>query len=103
MKTGIIRRVDDLGRIVLPKEIRRTLCIKEGDPLELSLDGNKLVLELYIPMCDYEKSINYIIEQIERDDYLFEKPEYRESREKAISALKEARNAVCSTEKGGVE
>ena len=34
--TGIVRRIDDLGRIVIPKEIRRTLRIKEGDPLERS-------------------------------------------------------------------
>ena len=38
--TGIIRRIDDLGRIVIPKEIRRTLNIKEGDPLEYTIaDG----------------------------------------------------------------
>ena len=35
--TGIVRRVDDLGRIVIPKEIRRTLRIREGDPLQASL------------------------------------------------------------------
>ena len=35
--TGIVRRVDDLGRIVIPKEIRRTLRIREGDPLQTSL------------------------------------------------------------------
>ena len=35
--TGIVRRVDDLGRIVIPKEIRRTLRIREGDPLEIRL------------------------------------------------------------------
>ena len=33
--TGIVRRIDDLGRVVIPKEIRRTLRIREGDPLEL--------------------------------------------------------------------
>jgi len=35
--TGIVRRIDDLGRIVIPKEIRRTMHIREGDPLEISL------------------------------------------------------------------
>ena len=52
MKTGIIRRIDDLGRIVIPKEIRRKLNIQEGDPLELSLDGNKVIFELYIFLYD---------------------------------------------------
>lgn len=37
--TGIIRRIDDLGRIVIPKEIRRTMRIREGDPFEIFLDG----------------------------------------------------------------
>ena len=38
--TGIVRRIDDLGRVVIPKEIRRTLKIKEGDPLELFITEN---------------------------------------------------------------
>lgn len=37
--TGIIRRIDDLGRVVIPREIRRTLHIKEGDPFEIFLDN----------------------------------------------------------------
>ena len=36
--TGVVRRIDDLGRIVIPKEIRKTLRIKEGDPLEIFTD-----------------------------------------------------------------
>ena len=36
--TGVVRRIDDLGRVVIPKEIRRTLRIKEGDPLEIFTD-----------------------------------------------------------------
>lgn len=103
MKTGIIRRIDDLGRIVIPKEIRRTLCIKEGDPLELSLDGNKIIFELYYPTYDHEEHIKRLIETLEQDDFLVEKTEYREAREKAISSLKEAYNALHLTEKGGVE
>ena len=42
--TGIVRRVDDLGRIVIPKEIRRTLRIREGDPLLKTLTGNERYL-----------------------------------------------------------
>lgn len=41
--TGIIRRIDDLGRVVIPKEIRRTLKIREGDPLEIFLENNDCV------------------------------------------------------------
>ena len=42
--TGIVRRVDDLGRIVIPKEIRRTLRIREGDPLLKTLRGEEKYL-----------------------------------------------------------
>ena len=46
--TGIVRRVDELGRIVIPKEIRRNLGIKEGDPLEMYLDNEHgLVMKPY--------------------------------------------------------
>lgn len=38
--TGIIRRIDDLGRVVIPKEIRQTLKIREGDPLEIFIEDN---------------------------------------------------------------
>ena len=101
MKTGIIRRIDDLGRIVIPKEIRRTLNIKEGDPFELSLDGNKVVFELYYPTYDHEEHIKRLIDALKNDDILLEKREHREAREKAISALNEARNALRLSEKGG--
>lgn len=42
--TGIVRRIDDLGRIVIPKEIRRTLRIREGDPLEIFTDREGKVI-----------------------------------------------------------
>ena len=46
--TGVVRRIDDLGRIVLPKELRRTMRIKEGDSLEIYIDENdKIVLKKY--------------------------------------------------------
>lgn len=48
--TGIVRRLDDLGRIVIPKELRRTLRLKEGDPIEISRDGENLFLRKYSPV-----------------------------------------------------
>ena len=49
--TGIVRRIDDLGRVVIPKEIRRTLRIREGDPLELFTDRDELMLKKYSPIA----------------------------------------------------
>lgn len=49
--TGIVRRIDDLGRIVIPKEIRRTLRIREGDPLEIFTDREgEIILQKYSPI-----------------------------------------------------
>ena len=45
--TGIVRRIDELGRIVIPKEIRRVLRIREGDPIEIFTDGDAVVLKKY--------------------------------------------------------
>lgn len=42
--TGIVRRIDDLGRVVIPKEIRRSIGIREGDPMEIFLDNDKGVI-----------------------------------------------------------
>lgn len=47
--TGIVRKVDELGRIVLPKELRRTLEINEKDPLEIFVDEEKIILRKYTP------------------------------------------------------
>lgn len=49
--TGIVRRVDELGRIVLPIELRRTLDITERDSLEIYVDGASIVLKKYQPAC----------------------------------------------------
>lgn len=49
--TGIVRRIDELGRVVIPKEIRRTLRIREGDPLEIYTDREgQVILKKYSPM-----------------------------------------------------
>ena len=52
--TGIVRRMDDLGRVVIPKEIRRQMKIREGDPLEIFLEGKMVCFQPYSPV-DREK------------------------------------------------
>ena len=61
--TGIVRKVDELGRIVLPIELRRTLEIAEKDSLEIYVDGSSIVLKKYEPSCvfwnDAKNVLNY--------------------------------------------
>jgi len=49
--TGIVRKVDELGRVVLPIELRRSLNIEEKDALEIYVDGNTVILKKYEPDC----------------------------------------------------
>ena len=73
--TGIVRRIDDLGRIVIPKEIRRNMRLREGDAMEIFLEDNCVCLKKYTPseedlairchkyissMGDYIRAINFI-------------------------------------------
>lgn len=59
--TGIIRRIDDLGRIVIPKEIRRMAGLRENDPMEIFVEGRKVILEKYLPMGQYaEQAREYV-------------------------------------------
>ena len=49
--TGIVRKVDQLGRIVIPMELRKTMDITEGDALEIFVDGEQIILKKYEPSC----------------------------------------------------
>lgn len=49
--TGIVRKVDELGRVVIPIELRRTLSIGEKDALEIFVDGSHIILKKYEPAC----------------------------------------------------
>ena len=63
--TGIVRRIDDLGRVVIPKEIRRTMRIREGDPLEIYTDREgKVIFKKYSPMGDLTDFAAQICESI---------------------------------------
>ena len=62
--TGIIRNVDEVGRIVIPIGLRRTLNIEEGDPLEIFVDGEQLILKKYEPdnECIFCRGGKFVIE-----------------------------------------
>ena len=67
--TGIIRRIDDLGRIVIPKEIRKNLRIKEGDNLEIFVQGEEVILKKYSMM----NKINDLAQELTDAVYTFMK------------------------------
>lgn len=59
--TGIVRKVDELGRIVLPIELRRTLDISERDTLEIYVDNDTIMLQKYQPACIFCSSSKDIV------------------------------------------
>lgn len=59
--TGIIRKVDELGRIVIPMELRNKLKIKEKDPLEIFVEGSSIILKKYEDTCIFCKSNKNLI------------------------------------------
>lgn len=65
--TGIVRRIDDLGRVVIPKEIRRTMRIREGDPLEIftAADG-EVIFKKYSPMGELPETAAQLTEVLSR-------------------------------------
>ncbi|WP_028559056.1 AbrB/MazE/SpoVT family DNA-binding domain-containing protein [Paenibacillus pinihumi] len=60
--TGIVRRIDDLGRVVIPKETRRVLGMKEGDPVEFYMVEGGIVIRKYSPGCAVTGSTEDLIE-----------------------------------------
>lgn len=80
--TGIVRRIDDLGRVVIPKEIRRTMRIKDGEPLEIYVDREgEVILKKYSPITDLgqhakeyvdslHEALGYIVCIADRDEII---------------------------------
>ena len=62
---GIVRRIDELGRLVIPKELRKTLRIREGDPLEIYASKDELVLKKYSPICSLKNYSSAVADGIE--------------------------------------
>ena len=62
--TGVVRKIDDLGRIVIPKEIRRTLKIRDGESLEIFVDKEMVTLKKYSTMEDLQEVAQKLTESI---------------------------------------
>lgn len=81
--TGIVRRIDDLGRVVIPREIRKNLGIKEGDPLEIFVDP----VEKMVCFQKYETTVDDTLEEairkVENDEGIEEAERLREVLRKA--------------------
>ena len=62
--TGIVRRIDDLGRVVIPKEVRRSMRINEGDPLELYTDGDVICFKKYDTRPELQQTLDTLENQM---------------------------------------
>ena len=62
--TGMVRRVDSLGRIVIPKEIRKVLKIKENEQVEINVSGDAIILNRYSELDEYDSSLKNLIDSI---------------------------------------
>ncbi|MDI4644692.1 MULTISPECIES: AbrB/MazE/SpoVT family DNA-binding domain-containing protein [Cohnella] len=63
---GVVRKVDQLGRIVLPKSLRKRYQMNEGDPVEILVQGDHIILERYRPRCVFCSSMENVTEYKER-------------------------------------
>lgn len=63
--TGIVRRIDDLGRVIIPKEIRRSLRIREGDPLEIYVEDDTIIYKKYHPIGSLSSSVGKFAQVLE--------------------------------------
>lgn len=63
---GVVRKVDQLGRIVLPKSLRKRYQMNEGDPVEILVSGDHIILERYRPRCVFCSSMEQVSEFKER-------------------------------------
>ncbi|MBP3402179.1 MAG: AbrB/MazE/SpoVT family DNA-binding domain-containing protein [Clostridia bacterium] len=64
--TGIVRNIDELGRVVVPKELRKKLGIANTDPVEIYVEGEKIILTKYQPVCHFCGSTAELVEYREK-------------------------------------
>lgn len=91
--TGIVRKVDELGRVVLPMELRRVMDLQEGTPLEIYTEGENIILKKYKPGC-------YFCNSVDVKMYFADKPLCADCVRRIREALKEANAPTCDELEG---
>ena len=90
--TGIIRCIDDLGRIIVPKEIRRTLKIKEGDPFEIFVIDGMVCFKKYSAEDSHKEELTDMVNTIKEEYYHIKNPaQLIKKLEEALDLLKDGR------------
>jgi AbrB family looped-hinge helix DNA binding protein len=84
-ETGIIRRIDDLGRIIIPREIRRTMNLHEGDPMEIYLENGFVMFKKYFAENEFVDCLNNIIDSIREHDNIHTSDDIVKKIQEAIS------------------
>lgn len=84
--TGIVRKVDELGRVVIPMELRRTLGIDVRDPLEIFVDGSQIILQKYQPVVEKEEVIT-VLEKIKTQNKSLKSAD-KDALERAIKLIR---------------
>ncbi|KHE70700.1 AbrB/MazE/SpoVT family DNA-binding domain-containing protein [Halobacillus sp. BBL2006] len=94
--TGIVRKVDDLGRVVVPMELRRMMGIKEKDPLEIYVEDDKVILKKYVPSEEIQAQKNHINKLVQYCDDMKIKmgPAQKEHLEQIQNQLIDSRNSL---------
>ena len=93
--TGVVRRIDDLGRIVIPKEIRRNFKINEGDSLEIFVDSNGIVLKKYSLLDDMVEIAFDLVDVVRK---VYGKNVIITDKERVIAAVKDLKSEYLSKE-----
>ena len=96
MSGTITRRIDDLGRIVIPKELRKTMRLREGDEIEITANGDSLVLKKFSPLLDVKVQANEVSKMIAT--FTSSKDVFVLSGDRVIACLKGQKTSLTPTE-----
>ena len=83
--TGIVRRIDDLGRVIIPKDIRRTLHIREGDPLEIYTDHGSVIFKQYDLSSEWGRTLDKFKEDVYNSFDTYTSEDYKLKKEIGIA------------------